>query len=446
MMLTGPRFWHTLVQKCLGRKLRLRPGHGRASSRASRRMLGARHRSDMVAAIERLEDRTLLSQVVVFDPINRLEVVSSHADETLFSTETHQIVAGVSGAGAADFRPDELPWDVDSTIFGSDDRVRVTNTTAYPWRTIGRLEITWEDGTKGHCSGAMISQNEFLTAGHCVHQKAKGGWAKSLRVSLGQNDSSRPFGEASWRTARSYTGWTQGPQDSTDAAFDHDWAVITLDRNIGLFTGWLGYEWWSGNSIYNGLGLNTAGYPGDLGGGNDMYRAFGPTDSATANQIHFTGSLDIWPGQSGSPLWRFVSSTGDRFVNGIVSHQSSANNGATRINETKFNSLLDWRAIDDTTNKPVDRPDLTDYDDWFGTNHSGISTTSVRAWDDFSATARVRNNGTAAAGNFRVSFYASTNDFISSSDYHLGDVTVSSLSSFNSQFATWSGSFPPGIP
>ncbi len=329
---------------------------------------------------------------------------------------------------------------VPETVHGNDDRVQVNNTTQFPWSTVGRLAITFPSGASGHCSGAMIGAYHFLTAGHCVHDAGEGGWASQLLVSAAQDGTEKFYGTADWQYVRSYTGWTQ------DQSPDHDWALITLDRRLGNFTGWLGREWRGDLSDYNGMTVNTAGFPGDLGG-TDMYFATGPTDHATEYRVYYSGhsGMDTAGGQSGSSVWRYDGSS--RYVNAIHAYGGSTLNSGTRINEDKFDRIGTWIADDDTNRPPTDRPDLVDYDQHFGTSFAYFSPTTVSSGQQFTARSVARNNGTAAAGAFTVSFYASTNTFISTGDYFIGNFQASSLNPFIFiDQTTFTGAFPSNIP
>src|SRR5262249_1698126 len=168
--------------------------------------------------IERLEDRTLLSaasgtnQVLEFDAATGTQRVIP-ADPGLDALVEQLRVAG--------FQPGVAPGNSDGldhvslpeeftgtkTIFGNDDRVRITPTTSYPWRAVGRLQTPCPSAS-GWCSGAMIGAYHFLTAGHCVNYKDYGGWATDLKVAQAQDDSkTRPYGVANWTYARTYTAW-----------------------------------------------------------------------------------------------------------------------------------------------------------------------------------------------------------------------------------------------
>src|SRR5262249_39859562 len=80
------------------------------------------------------------------------------------------------------------------SIIGRDDRVRVTNTRAFPWSAVCQLQSTFPDGYRGLGSGAVIGSRYVLTAGHVVYDSSHGGWASKVQVAAGRNGSSLPFG------------------------------------------------------------------------------------------------------------------------------------------------------------------------------------------------------------------------------------------------------------
>jgi len=340
-----------------------------------------------------------------------------------------------------------LPYSSSPTplrILGDDDRVRVSPTTGFPWRTVCQLFITFPDGTQVTCSGALVGRSDghgfhVLTAGHCVYNSAHGGWASSVEVAAGLDGSYAPFGRAYATTGRTYTGWT----DYSDA--NHDWALLTLDRSLGTKLGWMGrITRSSSDSLYRGA-LNSAGYPGDRGGGVQMY--FDAAAGRTANEFRHWYFIDTAGGQSGMPVWMyFPSDAGDipagRYISTVHARggNASSGNSGTRLNRDKFDRLVSWTNADGV---PNDRADLLDDGDrWSGFSHPSVVSgqTSVTAWAD------VRNIGTASSGSFRVTYYASTNDFISEFDYVLGSDVVSSISPFNWRDTSWSGVVPADIP
>ncbi len=223
-------------------------------------------------------------------------------------------------------------------IFGADDRVRILNTAAYPWRTQCKLFITFPNGTVSG-SGTMIGYKYVVTAGHCVYSANFGGWATSIRVVPGLSGSYMPYGQA-WATRmRTFVGWTR------DTDYDYDLALITLDRNLGSTTGWLG----SKNFFENGVTGHTAGYPGDRDGGLGLYYTYGRFERPWSvwpfrNDDQVTTEVDMMPGQSGSGIYEISGTNNNRQVFAVVSHEESSSNRGTALNGSKYDSIRDWMA------------------------------------------------------------------------------------------------------
>ncbi|MBD2018483.1 trypsin-like serine protease [Microcoleus sp. FACHB-53] len=221
-----------------------------------------------------------------------------------------------------------------SSVIGQDDRIRIDNTTTYPWRTQAKLYVTYPNGQIYGCSGTLISAKYLLTAGHCVHNPSRGGWITKMEVIPGLNGTYKPYGSVFATYFRSYTGWTK------DRNKNYDFALVTLDRNIGNTTGWLGYNYYS--SI-NGVTGNIAGYPGDKGSVYLYYDA-GSIGSSTSQRLHY--QIDTNSGQSGSGIYRIINN--DRYVFGVHTDGNEGsckpNNCGTRIDSNKLKDLNAWIA------------------------------------------------------------------------------------------------------
>jgi V8-like Glu-specific endopeptidase len=327
------------------------------------------------------------------------------------------------------------------SVLGSDDRVYVSSVTTYPWRTIVKLFVTFPDASGG-CSGAIIGCPDghgyhVLTAGHCVYSHDYGGWATSIQVVPGLDWDYMPYNYAWMTDMRSYTGWT------VSGMSEHDWALVTLDRNVGDYTGWMGrMPADSSSSIYTEV-ANVAGYPGDLSSGLRMYWDSDYGHSAdTYNHWYY---MDTAEGQSGSPVWRYVS--GSRYIltvhtcgTGGCGIAGNGCNHGTRLNNDKYDRIVTWC---DADTPPTDYADLIDDGQaWSGFSPTTVvsGTTGFHVWSD------VRNVGTASSGGFYVRYYASTNTYISAFDYLIGTDYVSSINAFNYRDSDWSGTFPSTIP
>src|SRR5207237_139595 len=113
-------------------------------------------------------------------------------------------------------------------IIGTDDRVQITSTTAFPWRAVCSLRIRAADGTSWLGTGWLASQRVVVTAGHCVYMRKHGGWAKSITVIPGRNGAEAPFGQAVATQFGSVVGWTR------DDVREYDYGVILLPEDAPL--------------------------------------------------------------------------------------------------------------------------------------------------------------------------------------------------------------------
>jgi V8-like Glu-specific endopeptidase len=327
---------------------------------------------------------------------------------------------------------------VPESVITPEGRSQIYSTASYPWRTICKLYMTFPDGAQGGCSGSIIGCSDghgyhVLTAGHCVYSHDHGGWATSVKVVPGLDETYMPFNYALVTSMRSYTGWT------VYADHQHDWAVLTLDRNIGDYTGWMGRMTAStSDPVYTGV-LNLGGYPSDKPSGTMWWDADYGRVANTYNHWYY---MDTYNGQSGSPVWVYYPSTENRYI--LTTHaygvDGSGSNHGTRLDSTKFNYITTWCNAD---SPPLDKADLIDDGDmynWFMPSQVRPGHTGFYAYSD------VRNIGTASSGGFYVCYYASTNDIISEYDYLIGMDYMSSISPFSKSDSSIAITFPTSVP
>ena len=305
-------------------------------------------------------------------------------------------------------------------------------------------------GGSGWCSGAIVGCGtksfHVLTAGHCVYNEAYGGWATAITVYPGLDDDYAPYSYAVATNMRTYSGWINSQ------ATEHDWALVTLDRSVGNYTGWMGRQTaGQSSSIYTG-NLTTAGYPCNASSGACTHPV-SPVDSMwTQSDLGRTATLynhwyymDTQPGQSGSPVWRTDPGTGSRYILTVhtTGDDGSGSNHGTRLEQTKYDDIAAWCSADAL---PDDRADLIDD----GQAYSGFSPTTVDpGGTSFSVWNDVRNIGTLPTTAFNVKYYASVDTTITSSDYLIGTLRMNpSVTPFTYRTAQWTGTFPtsPAIP
>ncbi len=215
---------------------------------------------------------------------------------------------------------------------------------AYPRQV--RLRTTYVDITDTVrayvSSGTLIDSYHVLTAAHCIY-KLPGGeyifpdpWAQTVTATPCYGTGGAPFGTASAFQLHAWTNYT------VDADWDHDVAVITLDRPIGALTGWWGYGYNTDHDYYTSGTWTHAGYPAeDPFNGNILYENFGTYDESP---------VDGWDYRIGyfAPTWGGTSGAGtirDGAAFGVFSGSNRKDHTEDVIlTPTKFSHIQGWIA------------------------------------------------------------------------------------------------------
>ena len=225
------------------------------------------------------------------------------------------------------------------TVHGPDNRTRITNTSAYPWRAHASLLITAADNSQWIGTGWFIGPHTLMTAGHVVHIKGSGvagrdGWVKRIQVMPGRNGSTLPYGSVTSTNFRSVTGWTQSA--SGDENFDY--GAILLPTNLGNTTGWFGFGVYADADLLQTVG-NISGYPGDKPSGTQWYDA---RRIAAVNARKVFYDIDTAGGQSGSAVYRIIN--GSRYAFAVHAYGGGTTNSGTRIVTPVYNNMVAWKA------------------------------------------------------------------------------------------------------
>lgn len=174
-------------------------------------------------------------------------------------------------------------------VIGNDSRVKITDSRLYPYSAIAKLKIAWPDGTKTVGTAFRVNENQFLTAGHCVMNNNRGGYANNITITPGQYGSKAPYGTT--YASYMYAAGTSGAAD---------WGVLTIGGKIGV-TGYFGVTYTT-DSILNKY-VYITGYPGDLASGLYQYYHSGKIKKDSKGLLEYT--IDTAGGQSGAPVYDY---------------------------------------------------------------------------------------------------------------------------------------------
>ncbi len=225
-------------------------------------------------------------------------------------------------------------------VLNGDDRVQITSTQKYPFRTIGLLQSEGPDGEFGTCSATLIGPSTIITAAHCLYNHDKGGWNADFLFAPGLNGmDDAPFGVVGWQDAFILQGYIDNYQGFYGSVVPWDLGVVVLDQPIGDQLGWLGF-----GHVPNlgNFGANIIGYPGDKPPGT-MWRASCNVNSADVDEINLYYDCDTYPGSSGSSIYDYNPKTKDRLVVGVNVAETETYNIGVRLNDAYFNWVLGLR-------------------------------------------------------------------------------------------------------
>ncbi len=254
-------------------------------------------------------------------------------------------VAPTTPDGAAPPPALDLPVDPESlaeSVIGVDGRVRVADTTVYPHRAIGQLDIV-EDGQVSYCTGWLIDKNTVVTAGHCAYNPG------------GAND---PIDSATFIPGRDHNGISSyGPYGfcavnglyapygwRVQAKRSHDWAVMQLGCTVGDEVGWFGMYSLPGANRFAGTRARVQGYPMDKPPGS-QWQMVDAIHHSTNRRLSYT--IDTAGGQSGSPVFKLRRPGCGPCVLGIHTYGLYAGqsyNSGTRITADVFDTIISLRA------------------------------------------------------------------------------------------------------
>jgi V8-like Glu-specific endopeptidase len=204
-------------------------------------------------------------------------------------------------------------------IFDGDDRRRVDNTTARPWRNVARLfaaPVTTNVAQgRGTCSASLTGPRVLFTAAHCFYRRGEGGGVRQRAVVPGATGplagQTAPLGIRAVRHYYLTSGYRSFGGSQNDFGF------LVLADSVG-YGHWLGMQSVAFGNLKERF-HTSAGYPGEVsvfnnfvgcvnspdGSGNClgfMYQQSSPFVTVYTRKL--LSRHDLSPGQSGSPLIR----------------------------------------------------------------------------------------------------------------------------------------------
>ena len=214
-----------------------------------------------------------------------------------------------------------------NVLGGSDDRIRIDDTSLIPARSIGLLKIRPEDGEERFGTAWLIGPRTLATAAHnLLHPEA--GPTVSLEVGLAFDGNAARGGWHKIVDNKFSEAWRDDPSGDNPS----DFAVIRIaDATVGNKLGWFGYANYE-DAKFGDLAVNIFGYPMDVAAPFHMYGSKGRIVSIGQRRIFY--DCDAGGGMSGGPV---VALFGEkRIAVGIHVAGGAASNVATRITGPAF--------------------------------------------------------------------------------------------------------------
>lgn len=115
----------------------------------------------------------------------------------------------------------------DRTIFGKDDRVKVSNTKKSPYSAVCNLTLNWSDGSLTYGTGFLIAPTKVATEAHCMYNKSKNIRVSSITIAPGDMVGSHPYGTKTVSGASNFV-YPKKYQTEKDG-IPYDYGVIKLN-------------------------------------------------------------------------------------------------------------------------------------------------------------------------------------------------------------------------
>ncbi|SEO89337.1 glutamyl endopeptidase [Amphibacillus marinus] len=222
-------------------------------------------------------------------------------------------------------------------IIGADNRIRVFDTTTYPYSSVVQLIMHWENNfIRTVCSGKLIDANSVATSAHCFipspTESVTRGNLQWVEIIPARNGSSAPFGIAYAITIYALQEYI----DNSSSAYD--FAVVNVNLDFSDAGSMLVSDLTGAELLVNNFTIS--GYPVDkaldLGNYYQWYHS-GPITEIL--DWTFRYQIDTYGGQSGSAV--YYNNFGVFTIGGIHSagSQEGQYNVAHRITQASRNYI-----------------------------------------------------------------------------------------------------------
>ena len=241
---------------------------------------------------------------------------------------------------------------------GVDDREPVLNAQVYPWNTMAYLSATYPNGTNFRCSATLVSPYVALTAGHCVHNKGRGGYIASARVYPGQNQATlgddipiRPYGlKSDISSVQTTAQWAQisGENSYIITDYRHDLGALEFKTPFTHTATFMPVMYNSTSSP-----ITSAGYPAEIQN-KDAYGLYSDSGGETSTSFFSYRSLhvreflvDASGGNSGGAFFYTDPGTNQRYLVGSLSYAEDLDDQAggpwyDSWNQTLVSGWVSW--------------------------------------------------------------------------------------------------------
>lgn len=340
-------------------------------------------------------------KVVTYELANKTERLLSPVEDTTLLAP-HRIFEGIDTGKFLKLNEEGF-WEKNFT-----NLARASDIETYPLRTNVKIFMKFPSGNY-ECSGTLIDARFVLTAGHCIYDEEEGEWAESIEVVPAYERGEAPFGAATAISLYSWNGWTE------NGDYNWDMGYIKLNRPIGGITGWLGFGYNDNPAFYTTNTFHNPGYPVETPyDGEYMYYWYGTFDNIPNENLANINKYS-YGGQSGSGAHHQNSES--RRVHAILSHGNATSTGFVRLNDARFNSILN-RINENTPAEPDLIPLRLTIEP--GTVSAGETLTDFRFL--------IHNYSSESfEGNIKADVYLSDDDVIDDSDNYITSLNYNNI-------------------